>query len=73
MLKTSRQLRLQFLLGWGVYCKFMLGLACFCHFAHATAFATMSFAIPMWSCENYADQAVVLRIHTSFVLGKFTE
>ncbi|KAJ8927735.1 hypothetical protein NQ314_019738 [Rhamnusium bicolor] len=54
--------------GWGLYYKFMLGMACACSFTHATAFLTIPFCIPLSTCEHGITKEILLGLHTSFTL-----
>ncbi|XP_074034005.1 uncharacterized protein [Leptinotarsa decemlineata] len=58
--------------GWGLYYKFMLGMACASCFTNAIASLSLPLSIPMSTCENsqMISDEIMYGIHTSFTVGR---
>ncbi|CAH1110271.1 unnamed protein product [Psylliodes chrysocephalus] len=56
--------------GWGLYYKFMLGMACASCFANATAAMCIPLGIPLSSCESEINEATLYQIFISFTIGR---
>ncbi|VEN43040.1 unnamed protein product, partial [Callosobruchus maculatus] len=56
--------------GWGLYYKFMLGMACAASFSQAAALSSVSFAVPLATCEHYITEGIVYAIYISLALGR---
>ncbi|KAJ8945672.1 hypothetical protein NQ318_012390 [Aromia moschata] len=56
--------------GWGLYYKFMVGMACATSFMHGSAFLSLPFSIPLSTCEHAVTQKILLTLHTGFCLGR---
>lgn len=59
-----------FFLGWGLYHKFLLGIACACAFSESGAFLTLPFALPVASCDLLISETYLKYFHISFMCGK---
>ncbi|XP_066252371.1 uncharacterized protein [Euwallacea similis] len=56
--------------GWGLYYKFIIGLACACHLLQGLTFVTMSFAVSLSSCDELIIPEITsLSIFVCFLIG----
>ncbi|XP_056633898.1 putative transporter svop-1 [Diorhabda sublineata] len=56
--------------GWGLYYKFMIGMACASCFANASAFLCIPIAIPLSSCETEITPNILYAVFISFTIGR---
>ncbi|XP_066146976.1 uncharacterized protein [Euwallacea fornicatus] len=56
--------------GWGLYYKFIVGLACACHLLQGLTFVTMSFAVSLSSCDKLViPKMTSLSMFACFLIG----
>ncbi|XP_050498843.1 uncharacterized protein LOC126879704 [Diabrotica virgifera virgifera] len=57
--------------GWGLYYKFMLGMAYASYFANSTTLFCVTVAIPLSTCETKTPKNILYAIFVSFTTGRY--
>lgn len=60
-----------FVVGWGLYYKFLVAVACTCNLACGFSFMTITHIVALSTCDEYSIPEInVLRINTCYLIGK---
>lgn len=56
--------------GWGLYYKVLIGVVSACSFCQAVALVSLSFALPLGTCDPFINEATILTVDMCFFFGK---